>query len=99
MKKFARPIFEDTQYGLANQILNIAICECQGSKYAASNYFKLVSNFELTIQLYENFTLANAREYFDSLRQKIISEDLTQIIFKQSNDFFPTDLQRGVQPN
>ena len=27
MKKFARTIFEDTQYPLANQILNIAICE------------------------------------------------------------------------
>ena len=27
MKKFARPLFGDTQYGLANQILNIAICE------------------------------------------------------------------------
>ena len=27
MKKFARPLFRDTQYGLANQILNIAICE------------------------------------------------------------------------
>ena len=32
MKKFARSVFGDTQYGLANQILHIAICECQGSK-------------------------------------------------------------------
>ena len=28
MNKFARPIFEDTQFGLANQVLTIAICEC-----------------------------------------------------------------------
>ena len=28
MKKFARAIFEDTKFGLANQILHIAICEC-----------------------------------------------------------------------
>ena len=28
MKKFARTVFEDTQYPLANQILNIALCEC-----------------------------------------------------------------------
>ena len=28
MNKFARPIFEDKQLGLANQILHIAICEC-----------------------------------------------------------------------
>ena len=39
LKKFARPIFEDNQYGVANQILNIAICECQGGNYGASNYF------------------------------------------------------------
>ena len=28
MKKFARSVFGDTQYGLANQVLHIAICEC-----------------------------------------------------------------------
>ena len=28
MKNFGRAIFADRQYGLANQILNIAICEC-----------------------------------------------------------------------
>ena len=99
MKKFARPIFEDTQYGLANQILNIAICECQGGKYAAFNYFTQTSNFELSIRLEDNFTLANAREYFDGLKQKIISDNLTQIIFKESNSFFVTDPQRGVEPN
>ena len=27
MKMFARHLFEDTQYALANQILNIALCE------------------------------------------------------------------------
>ena len=28
MKNFGRAIFADRQYGLANQIFNIAICEC-----------------------------------------------------------------------
>jgi hypothetical protein len=41
----------------------------------------MASNIELTIELTANFTLASAREYFDALRQKIISEDLTQIVF------------------
>ena len=27
MSEFARPVFEDKQYSLANQILNIALCE------------------------------------------------------------------------
>ncbi len=40
----------------------------------------------------DNFNLKNAQEYFDGLRQKIISEELTQIIFKQYNDFFEPDL-------
>ena len=83
MNKFARPVFEGRQYLLANQVLNIAICECQGGDFNAGNYFVQGSNFELTIRLYENFTLINAREYFDSLRQKIIAENITQIIFKQ----------------
>ena len=51
MKKFARSVFGDTQYGLANQILHIAICECQGGDEFASNYFRLASNIELTIRL------------------------------------------------
>ena len=48
--------------------------------------------------LTDAFTEANAREYFDCLAEKIISEDLTQIVFKQSNDFILPDLQRGVDP-
>ena len=48
----------------------------------AVNYFKMTSNFELTIRLTDNFTLANAQEYFEKLGLKIIDEDLTQIIFK-----------------
>ena len=68
MKKFAKLVFGDTQYGLANQILHIAICECQGNEYAASNYFVMASNVELTIKLNDNFTLSNAQEYFDGLR-------------------------------
>jgi hypothetical protein len=59
----------------------------------------MASNLELTIRLTANFTLANAREYFDALRQKIISEDLTQIFFKESNEFFLPDPERGVIPD
>ena len=61
MKKFARPIFEDTKHGFAKQVLNIVILE-KGACFS-----RLDSNFELTIKLTEAFTLANAREYFDSL--------------------------------
>ena len=28
MKRFARRIFGDNQFGLANQILHVALCEC-----------------------------------------------------------------------
>ena len=59
----------------------------------------MASNFELTIKLNDNFTLANAREYFDGLKQKIISENLTQIFFKESNSFFVPDPQKGVEPH
>jgi hypothetical protein len=59
----------------------------------------MASNVELTISLRDAFTEANAREYFDCLAQKIICEDLTQIVFKESNDFFLLDLQKGVDPN
>ena len=65
MNKFARPLFEVTQYGLANQILNIAICETQGYEERAFHYFDFPSNFELTIEFTGKLTLANAQEYFD----------------------------------
>ena len=65
----------------------------------ADDYFEFASNFDLTIKLTENFTLANARAYFDSLVQKIKAEDLTQITFKESNDFFTPDKEKGFEPN
>ena len=52
----------------------------------------------MVLKLTDYFSLANAREYFERLSQKIISEDLTQIIFKSENDFFVTDQKRGVRP-
>ena len=64
----------------------------------ADNYFEFASNFELTIKLEANFTLANAQAYFDSLVQKIEAEDLTQINFKESNDFFTPDKEKGFEP-
>ena len=94
MRKFARLIFEDTRQGLAKQVLNIAICE----GWDAYMYFAFVSNFELTIRLEDNFTLANARAYFDSLVQNIEAEDLTHITFKESNDFFTPDKEKGFEP-
>ena len=95
LKRFARPIFEDAkhEHGLAKQVLNIAICE------EFNWYFRYDSNFELTIELREEFTLANAREYFDSLAQKIEIEGLTQINFKKKNDFFLPDVEKGFIPN
>ena len=95
MKKFARLIFEDTKQGLAKQVLNIAVCE----NGAGDSYFKNQSNFELTIELTDNLTLANARAYFYSLVQKIEAEDLTQITFKESNDFFTPDKEKGFVPD
>ena len=58
-----------------------------------------MSNFELTIKLFWAFTLANAREYFDSLALKIETEDLTQIYFKERNDFFLPDEEKGFEPH
>ena len=52
MKIFARTIFEDAKHGLSKQVLNIAICEGNGS----ADYFKFRSNFELTIELTKAFT-------------------------------------------
>ena len=65
MYNSARLIFEDTQHGLAKQVLNIAICE--GWNTHASVYFKGYSDFELTIELTDAFNLPNAQEYFASL--------------------------------
>ena len=67
--------------------------------FAAINYFKLTSNFELTIKLKDEFTEENARDYFDLLAYKIKSEELTQINFKESNNFFLPDLEKGFEPS
>ena len=77
MNEFARSIFKDPKHGLAKQILNIALCECYDNDYEASNYYCNASNFELTIMLKDAFTLANARDYFGCLAQKIKDEDLS----------------------
>ena len=46
----------------------------------------------------DKFTLANAGKYFECLRQKIEAEDLTQITFKEYNDFFHPDEDKGFEP-
>ena len=46
----------------------------------------------------DNFTLSNAEKYFEFLRQKIEAEDLTQINFKEYNDFFLPDKDKGFIP-
>ena len=61
MKRFARSCFEDNKHGPVKQVLNIAICE------EFNWYFTYGSSFELSIKLTEEFTEANAREYFASL--------------------------------
>ena len=48
----------------------------------------MASNFELTIRLTDHFTEKRAQKYFSSLEDKIKTEELTEIIFKESNDFF-----------
>ena len=107
MKEFARPIFEDNNHSLAKQVLNIAIIEgCVPGEYKWRRkgdelfyYFSQNSNFELTIKLTDAFTFANAREYFDSLALKIETENLTQIYFKERNDFFLPDEEKGFEPH
>ena len=49
------------------------------------------SNFELTIKLLEAFNEATARAYFGCLARKIKTQGLTEIIFKETNDFFPSE--------
>jgi hypothetical protein len=48
-------MFSDERNGLGKQVLNIAICECQGNQYDASNYFELISNYELIINVFKEF--------------------------------------------
>ena len=92
MKIFAKPIFQDTKHGLAKQVLNIAITE------GMTGYFMHCSNFELTIELTKAFTETNAREYFAPLMKKIKTEGLTKINFKERNDFFLPDEEKGFRP-
>jgi hypothetical protein len=44
-------MFQDKTIGLANQVLNIALCECQGDFYGARDYFSKTSHFELVVRL------------------------------------------------
>jgi len=88
MKIFSRPFLEDPKYGLAKKYLEIVISESEDNR-AYEIFWTL--GFTLTIKLTKKFTSENAREYFDSLANKIENEDLTQIIFKLKNDFFVTD--------
>ena len=57
-------MFGDKQHGLGKQVLTIAICESKGKKFAASNYFNMSSNFELTIKVTDAFNETTAREFF-----------------------------------
>lgn len=97
MTKFAKSIFQDTKHGLAKQILNIALCECDSDQDDAYRYFNEKSDFELTAQLTNKFTFENALEYFNCIAQKIKAEEITQIIFKEENDFFISDEEKGFK--
>jgi hypothetical protein len=95
-----RPFFEDTKSGFAKQILHIALCESNGKDerdtikdeaqgiYTAANYFKSSSNFELTVDLIDAWNEKNAKTFFDQIRNKITTKDLTDITFKEYNQFF-----------
>ena len=76
--------------------MSIAICESYGNKWEARNYFRGVSNVELTIALLDEFNETTAEEYFGILAEKITTEGLTEITFQTTNDFFPSDEKRGV---
>ena len=54
----------------------------------AFNYFSKASLFELTIELTDDFKEETAASYFEDLAYMIKSETMTQIVFKQCNDFF-----------
>ena len=60
-------IFADKETNFAKQILNIAFCETQGNNFHALNFFKMVANFELTVELTADFTETKAKDYFDFL--------------------------------
>jgi hypothetical protein len=51
-------------------------------------YFANVANFELVMYLNDHFNEDIAKKYFDALAKKIKEEDLNEIIFKVTNDFF-----------
>ena len=44
-------MYTDPKVNLANQILNVAICETQGNNFKAANFFNQASNFELIVYL------------------------------------------------
>lgn len=51
-------------------------------------YFANVANFELVMYLNDHFHEDTAKKYFGALANKIKEEDLNEIIFKVTNDFF-----------
>ena len=57
------------------------------------------SNFELTIELSEAFNESTAKDYFGCLAKKISTEILSEITFKETNDFFRSDEKNGVECN
>lgn len=64
----------------------------------AFNYFSKSSLFELTIELTDDFNEETAASYFEELAYTIKSEAMTQIVFKQCNDFFYPDKSAGILP-
>lgn len=98
LNESAERMFGDQQTGLAKQVLNIALCECQGDNSNAYIYFSSSSNFELVVKLNPEFQEEKAKAYFDSLLNQIKSHDLTAIRFKQTNDFFQPN-ESGFEPN
>ena len=75
-------MYTDPTVNLANQILNVAICESQGAHFKAGSFFNYASNFELIVYLKDNYKEKEAKKYLEFLENKIDKQCLTVIKFE-----------------
>lgn len=59
----------------------------------------MMSNVELTIWLLDKFNETTARDYFNNLEQKIETQELSEIRFQETNNFFNSEEESGVKCN
>ena len=79
--------------------MTIAVCEYDYDNSNAYSYFACYSNIELTILLFDKCSEVDAKEYFDSIANRIKTEGLTEITFKTTNDYFLKDEEKGIIPS